>query len=281
MISVFQNLKKKKRKSHFGKMDLRCPDIPCKEHEGEIITNFCCQQSCLSGLCPECIDEHYKSHRANGITSEIDTIKTIKNMCEKHQEIGIRGISEEINRLEGHHKVGPNEVIQEGVSELTAVRRAFHQVIDNHFDSIQNAYAERINHDMNKFYDFKELSENQHEILHQLKRLHEGLRSPQLIESVSKSSRLDMKDLLENYRAQVDGAQGRRLSLPSQVTFSQEKLKTFEGELKNYVALKDRSIGVNLLGGIMDAGKVKHRGYEENTQSDQLNQYFKSKFIAT
>jgi len=51
-------------------MSYKVPDIPCKVHEGEVITNLCCLQSCFQALCPECIDDHYKLHQQQGVTAE-------------------------------------------------------------------------------------------------------------------------------------------------------------------------------------------------------------------
>lgn len=222
-------------------MSYKVPDIPCKEHEGEIITNLCCLQSCFKGLCPECIDDHYKMHQSQGVSAELDTLKTIINMCEKHLSIGIEGMHEQIWRLESNQKIGPEQIIQEGIGELGIVKQAFHEIIDSHFDDIQKKYAERVYADVPKFYDYGELNENMHEILNQLRTLLDQLKTPSLIDSASKSARLNVQELVQTYKNQVDAALGRRLDLPHSVTYNKEKLERFETELKSFIQLKEKT----------------------------------------
>lgn len=217
-------------------ISFRIPEIACSVHEGEIITNFCCLQSCLQGLCPECIDDHYKSHRERGITAELDTLKTIVQMCEKHLIVGINGISEQIYRLESNHRVGPEEVIKCSINDLNKMRKQFHDAIDRHFDAIQKNYIAKVNADVEQFYDFQDLNKNMNEILAQLQRLLEQLRTPQLIDSASKTARLNIQELIMTYRGQVDGALGKNLHMPELVDFNDGSLKRFEGDLGSYVS---------------------------------------------
>ena len=117
-------------------MTTKLPVIYCKDHNDETLTNFCCLQSCLQGLCPECIDEHYKFHQRYGVVAEIDTLKTVVTMCERHIKIGIDGISEQISRLEATRIRDADELIEEGVREIGSVKEAFHNSIDNYFDGV-------------------------------------------------------------------------------------------------------------------------------------------------
>ncbi len=43
--------------------------IPCDEHRGEFVTNFCCNFVCLKPFCPECIFSHYALHQQNGTSA--------------------------------------------------------------------------------------------------------------------------------------------------------------------------------------------------------------------
>ena len=36
--------------------------IFCQKHHNELITNICCDKSCLEPLCPSCIDDHITYH---------------------------------------------------------------------------------------------------------------------------------------------------------------------------------------------------------------------------
>ena len=257
-------------------MSYKVPDIPCKVHEGEVITNLCCLQSCFQALCPECIDDHYKLHQQQGVTAEQDTLKTIINMCEKHLAVGIDGMHEQIWRLEANQKIGPEQIIQEGVAELAPCRQAFHDVIDKHFDDINKKYAERVYADIPKFYDYGELSENMHEILNQLRSLLDTLKTPKLIESASKSARLNVQELVQTYKNQVDAVLGRRLDLPNSVTYNDEKMEKFTNDLNNYIHLKEKTQDNLLLSNVEQMSSQKPKMMSGDV--DETNAYFKRKF---
>ena len=153
------------------------PNIPCSLHREEVFTNFCCLKTCLTPLCPECIDDHNKSHKMNGEFPEIDTLRRVKNMCCKQVTHGIDVIEEELSRLERYNNMSIDDIINEGTAEMNAAKQKMHRIIDGYFDAIEQDYANKIKLNVGKFFDFKDLIEELMCLLGELKRLDTQLES--------------------------------------------------------------------------------------------------------
>ncbi len=76
--------------------------IPCDEHRGEFVTNFCCNFECLKPLCPECIYSHYALHQQNGTSAQIDSIKNVRRNCSKKINGAVIQLNGEKDKLSTH-----------------------------------------------------------------------------------------------------------------------------------------------------------------------------------
>jgi hypothetical protein len=208
-------------------------NIPCSIHRDEVYTNFCC--TTLTPLCPECIDDHIKAQKMNGVLPEIDTLRRVKTMCTKQVHHGIDVIEEELSRLERYNNMSIDDIINEGTTEMNNARQKMHRIIDGYFDAIEQDYANKIKLNVGKFFDFKDLIEELMCLLGELKRLDSQLESNQLIESIRRVSSLDMKDMTITYQSKVDESLDRRLKLPISVVFTDNDARSFQNDLNKYV----------------------------------------------
>jgi hypothetical protein len=63
--------------------------IECPHHQGSFCLNYCTEEKCLKFLCEECIAEHLRDHKNNGVfTPSIDSVKKVREHCvEKLQKL--------------------------------------------------------------------------------------------------------------------------------------------------------------------------------------------------
>lgn len=249
------------------------PQIVCNNHRDEIITNFCCLKTCLTPLCPECIDNHNKQHKTHAEFPEIDTLRRVKVMCTKQVNHGINVIEEELSRLEKYNNMSIDDIVNEGTAEMNAARQKMHRIIDQYFDAIEQDYANKIKLNVGKFFDFRDLIEELELLLGELKRLDSQLESNQLIDAIRRVSSLDMREMTITYQSKVDEILDRRLKLPVSVVFNDNDARNFKNDLDKYVRVQEKKIGIS-------KDSVTDRIHSRNLrlENDEANAYFERKF---
>ena len=122
----------------------------CSIHNEEIITNYCCLLNCQTPLCPECIDEHNKKHKSNGIFPEIDTLNRVSMMCKKKSSLIIDELQEMLNRLNSLSAIDSEKMKSNAKTDLDNIKNKIIQQISVFFDNLYNDFVSKINGSMKK-----------------------------------------------------------------------------------------------------------------------------------
>lgn len=249
-------------------------EFACPHHPDEVLTNFCCIKKCLTALCPECIDEHNKKHKLEGVFPEIDTIKRVKNMCMKQIQNAMAVLEEELNRVHKFTSMSPDDILNEAEKDLSAARSAMHRCIDDFYDDILADYAEKIKKNISKTYDFKDLEDELKTLLMEMKSLDQQLRSREMLAGIRKVCSLDMTEVVLTYQERVQNQVDKRLSLPIDVDFTEKDKRNFHEDLGKYVRLKNKDIAISL----PETEKSRLINAVMKMTSDETSSYFSKKF---
>ena len=248
--------------------------MQCPNHREEHLTNFCCIKKCLTALCPECIDDHNKRHKSENVFPEIDTIKRVKTMCVKQIQNAVAVLEEELARVKKLGSMSADDILSEAERDLSAARKAMHKSIDDFYDGILEDHATKIKNSIKTTYDFKELEEELKVLLLELHSLEDQMRTKDMLNSIRKTCSLDMKEVVLTYQEKVQKQVDRRLSLPIDVDFSEKDKREFHNDIKKYVRIKNKDIGISL----PDVERNRQQNVALKLTSDETMSYFSKKF---
>ena len=249
----------------------------CPIHPTEQLTNLCCNKSCLTALCPECIDDHNKKHKLDTVFPEIDTIKRVKTMCVKQIQNAVNVLQEELSRVKKFSSMSADDILAEAERDLSAARKAMHRSIDDFYDAILEDYASKIKQNITKTYDFKDLEEELRQLVVELRSLEDQFKGRDLISAIRKTTSLDMNEIVITYQERTQAQMEKRLSLPIDVDFSEKDKRDFLNDLGKYIRLRNKDIGINLPEG--ERNRVQQNILKLAT--DETSSYFTKKFKAS
>ena len=125
-------------------------DFLCATHTDEYITNYCCLMGCQTPLCPECIDDHNKRHKANGVYPEIDTLNRVSKMCDKKASVVVNELQEMLERLNSLQCFDIDTVKQTAHSDLQNIKEILINQIESFFDNIYKDFCSKITGSLKK-----------------------------------------------------------------------------------------------------------------------------------
>lgn len=250
------------------------PEFSCEKHRQEIVTNFCCIKTCLTALCPECIDDHNKLHKANSQFPEVDTLRRVKTMCCKQTNHAMEVIESELAKLQKYNNMSMEDKIAEGLRDLNTAKQQMHDEIDKYFERLEKDYAQIIRQNSGHMFNFKDLIEELQILLAELRDLDGQLNSNQLIIGIKRTCELDMRNLVISYERKVEDKLDKAINLPVDVEFSREDAEGFRRDLEKYVQLRNKAVKIDRPQGFgMDpmTRQIKLR-------MDETDMYFERKF---
>ena len=122
----------------------------CSIHQDDLITNYCCLLGCQTPLCPECIDQHNKKHKNNGVFPEIDTLTRVSKMCEKKSSLVIDELQDMIKRLDSLSGVDSESMKHKARNDLDNMKNKIIQQISVFFDNLYQDFESKISGSMKK-----------------------------------------------------------------------------------------------------------------------------------
>ena len=124
----------------------------CAIHSEEAITNYCCLMGCQTPLCPECIDDHNKRHKANGVFPEIDTLNRVSKMCEKKSTLVIEELQEMLERLNSLKCFDTDSLQKEAFENLESIKAKIIEQISIFFDNLYEDFSSKISGSLKKVF---------------------------------------------------------------------------------------------------------------------------------
>lgn len=134
------------------------PTFYCGIHTDEIITNYCCLMGCQTPLCPECIDEHNKRHKMNGVFPEIDTLNRVVAMCEEKSKLVVLELEDMLARLDSAHTINVDEIREIAFNDLNGMKDKLIEQITLFFNNLYEDFVSKLTTSTKKvilsFYHF-------------------------------------------------------------------------------------------------------------------------------
>ena len=128
------------------------PTFYCGIHNEEMITNYCCLMGCQTPLCPECIDDHNKRHKLNGVFPEIDTLNRVVAMCEQKSGLVVEELTEMQSRLESATTVDVEDIQSVAFSDLESMKQKLIDQITIFFNNLYEDFSNKLNTSTQKVY---------------------------------------------------------------------------------------------------------------------------------
>jgi hypothetical protein len=251
----------------------------CKVHPSEELTNFCCIKHCLTPICPECIDNHNKDHKAKGEFPEVDTFKRVINMCLKQVSTASNTVEEELKRINKFSKLDVEEIVEDAAKEIQIAQQNLHKAIDTFFEEILAEYEANIRKSFSQSFDLRPLQKELQLAREELESLDAQLRSGRekyTADSVRRVIAIDMSRFVVFYQEKVRQGLGKGMILPFDVVFTQNDQPEFHNFLKRYLVQKARMIGVSDKD--LERTALHHR--QLKLQNDEAANYFERKMVA-
>lgn len=130
----------------------KAPVFYCSIHTSDAITNYCCLMGCQTPLCPECIHDHNKRHKANGVFPEIDTINRVTQMCEKKSTLVIDDLQEILNKLNSLSQFDVDTLQKQAKVDLDNMKKRLIEQISIFFDNLYKDYSAKISGTVKKVF---------------------------------------------------------------------------------------------------------------------------------
>jgi hypothetical protein len=249
------------------------PLISCQKHSAEVFTNYCCVNSCLTPLCPDCIDDHNKNHKNNGVFPEVDTLGRVKFMCVKHIDYAVRVLEGELATVIQHQSFTVGDWINLARKNLELAKQRMHGLIDQYFSDLLRQYQDELSTLEGRF-NFKPIRDDLETILRELKLIDSQLKGNQVFQGIKSTVTLDVKNLIKVYQTKVEDALDISHNIPIDVDFSEEDCREFAKDLRKYISINRTSVSLN-----RDPNSRNRIVKTENDlQSSDTTNYFKTKF---
>lgn len=120
------------------------PTFYCGIHNEEMITNYCCLMGCQTPLCPECIDEHNKRHKLNGVFPEIDTLNRVVAMCEQKSGLVVEELQEMLSRLDSASTVDVEDIQTVAYNDLEMMKNKLIDQINIFFTNLYEDFSSKL-----------------------------------------------------------------------------------------------------------------------------------------
>ena len=218
--------------------------FPCSTHPEEIITNYCCLRTCLTPLCPDCIDEHNKRHKAHNKFPEIDTIQRVKNMCSNKLSVVSQTLEDHLNRLNNATNINIEDILNESLQDLDKLKDKMIDQINKYFSQLKDEYVSKLRSSGAQINDFQELRKKIEQVVEELGAIKNGLEGPYLFDSIKNTTKLDSEHLLSTFEKMVEEALNKQVSLPTQFVFDEKYFSNFALELRKIISVDTKNIKV-------------------------------------
>lgn len=129
------------------------PKFYCGIHNEELITNYCCLMGCQTPLCPECIDDHNKRHKLNGIFPEIDTLNRVVAMCEQKSGVVVEELEEMNHRLNSATTIDVEELKSIAYNDLENMKLKMIDQITIFFNNLYEDFSNKLTTSTQKVFN--------------------------------------------------------------------------------------------------------------------------------
>ena len=202
----------------------------CAVHPDEPITNYCCLLGCQTPLCPDCIDEHNKRHKSNGVFPEIDTINRVTQMCEKKSSMVVDELQEMLERLNSLQCLDVDSLLGNAKNEVDSIREKIIDQINLFFDNLYEDYSSKITGSVKKVMDFGDLKRRLIQVNEEMSNIRDNLYGNNIFEAIKCVSHLDDQSLLQSFEKEIDVAVSKSVQLPTKFGFNEVQAKNFTNE---------------------------------------------------
>lgn len=249
------------------------PSITCPKHTAEIYTNYCCVNTCLTPLCPDCIDDHNKNHKNNGVFPEVDTLGRVKFMCAKQIDYAVKVLEAELQTVIQHQSFTTGDWMNLAKKNLDVAKMRMQQLIEQYFADLLKTYQEELGQLEGRF-NFKPIREDLEVILRELKLVDNQLKGQQVFQGIRSTVSLDLKALVKTYQTKVEDALDISHNIPIDVDFSEEDCREFRKDLQKYISINRTAVSLN-----RDPNSRNRIAKTEiELQNSDTQHYFKTKF---
>ena len=249
------------------------PMVGCNKHPAEVFTNYCCVPTCLTPLCPDCIDDHNKNHKNNGVFPEVDTLGRVKFMSIKHIDYAIKVLEAELQTVIQHQSYTTGDWLNSARKNLDIARLRMQQLIDQYFAELLKTYQEELSTLEGRF-NFKPIRDDLETILRELKLVESQLKGQQIFQGIRSTVSLDLRSLVKTYQTKVEDALDISHNIPIDVDFSEEDSREFIKDLRKYISINRKAVSLN-----RDPNSRNRIAKTEiELQNSDTQHYFKTKF---
>lgn len=214
----------------------------CLTHKGEFITNYCCLRTCLSALCPDCIDEHNKKHQNEHTVPEIDTLKRVQGMCANKLDLVGTTLEEFLAKLNSATNIDLETTIQSSLQDLENIRKKLIDQINAYFKSLQDEYISKSQSALSQVPDFRDLKLKIRSIIDEVGGVRTNLDNQNCFDAIRTTINLDQEALFSNVDRWISDAISTMITLPTHLVYKESYYQEFFNELRNMVTLDTKEV---------------------------------------
>ena len=249
----------------------------CQSHPGEVITNICCLKSCLTPLCPDCIDEHNKKHMSEQTQPEIDTLKRVQVMSSNKLESVNSTLANYLAKLNSATNIDLEKTIHKSLSELESIRKKLVDQVNAYFKSLQEEFIAKTQATMNTLPDFSDLKSKINGIMDEVASIRNNIGTANTLEAIKCTINLDSDALYSNVEKWINDAISTMIAMPSNLVFKNNYSAEFFAELRNIVTLETKEVKL-----VTNERQLNLQlSYKEDKSQALIKSYFDSKFKLT
>lgn len=214
----------------------------CQSHKAEPVTNFCCVRTCLTPLCPDCIDEHNKKHLNERSHPEIDTLKRVQKMC--GDKLGLIGktLDDYMNKLNSATNIDFQETVQRSMIDMENMRKSLIEQVNSYFKALQEEYLAKSKEALKQMPDFKDLKLKIHAIQEEVVGVRSNIESQNSFEAIKCTINLDSETLFTNVDKWINDAVSTIVVVPTHLYLKENYVNEFYNDLRNIVALDVKEV---------------------------------------
>ncbi|KAM3137707.1 hypothetical protein pb186bvf_010127 [Paramecium bursaria] len=206
--------------------------VPCPSHQELFITNFCQDPQCFEPLCPECITNHIDFHQQKGLKGKIENIQKVRKEHSASIDETVHKLTLRLNDQKRFFAEYPQQRYQSVMDQLRTAHQKCIELVDNYFQNLQQQLKESPLDD--QVQEFTKIESEGLKLIQTLNKLQEDLHNDNYVRSIIQISE-NRKNFFESkYITAMDTIQKNVENAQLKVYIDDFQIKMIEENIRKY-----------------------------------------------
>ncbi|CAD8090903.1 unnamed protein product [Paramecium primaurelia] len=212
---------------------------PCVTHQGQNITNFCKQPSCLMPLCPKCIPQHLDKHRQQGQFADLVTVDEMHEETLQLINTQLTNLNQAIQLLQ-QFKDSKTDAHGQLHTKLNNAKLRVQQMVDQFFDELLNELDQVTKLDRtNLDVELQQMERSLNLKIQEFQQIDQKLRTPKYLKQIIQLQTTNFLQQTQQQRVECEAFIEEVSKHTLDIQIDEQELYFLKIQLAQYTSIKN------------------------------------------